>query len=346
MIRSFNTSLLRNPVFRRRSLEAKLLYFLLHNNPDNHFTGLLRASIEHMAADMCVATKVAGDALAELADSQVRLVCADMGRELVWLPEMVRMLGTKISPAQIQAAEKFLANFEACPLILRVAEAMGCGPINFQDAQQWGPSPGPSPQGPQDHPRDLGLDQDRTGLGLGQDRIRTGSEFYIAGGSSPPRPVVETGQTSEPLESPRTPAPVQGRVALNTPETRPKRAPKPPKEPTATSETWDAYSSAYAQRYGSPPVRNAKVNGQLARLVEQLGADEAPPVAAFYLTHPAAIYNFHPVGLLLRDCQALRTQWMRGSVVTPTAARRNEETAANPALALLLEQRRKKQGNG
>lgn len=135
-------------------------------------------------------------------------------------------------------------------------------------------------------------------------------------------------------------------MALATPETGPKRAPKARKEPSATSETWDAYSSAYAQRYGSPPVRNAKVNGQLARLVEQLGVDEAPPVAAFYLTHPAAIYSFHPVGLLLRDCQALRTQWMRGSVVTPTAARRNEETAANPALALLLEQRRKKQGNG
>ena len=170
----------------------------------------------------------------------------------------------------------------------------------------------------------------------------------LAGGSSP------APRSDSAFASPKTPAPVQGslpaqQVALLPDEPKrdaPARQTRASKPEAPTTATWEAYAGAYTERYGHPPARNAKVNGQLAQLVAQLGADEAPQVAAFYLTHPAAIYNFHPIGLLLRDCQALRTQWQRGSVVTPTAARRDEETAANPALALLLAQRRKKNGDG
>lgn len=332
MIRSICTAFVNAPLFRRRTPEAQLLWFKLYTHPAQHLCGLFVLDLGGMAHCTGLDMGRTGAAFGELL--QTGLCEADNSQDLVWVPEMSNQCKamTKAKGTVYTAVDKYIHSLGRSALCLRVCDTLGI---------------------PYHYPIDTLLSGSVLGIGSGSGT--GGQSPLFAGGSSPARPVVETGQTSEPLESPRTPAPVQGSrpaqdglpgLALATPETGPKRAPKARKEPSATSATWDAYSSAYAQRYGSPPVRNAKVNGQLARLVEQLGADEAPPVAAFYLTHPAAIYNFHPVGLLLRDCQALRTQWMRGSVVTPTAARRNEETAANPALALLLEQRRKKQGDG
>ncbi|MFV3014647.1 hypothetical protein ACM9HO_02815, partial [Pseudomonas sp. KHB2.9] len=64
--------------------------------------------------------------------------------------------------------------------------------------------------------------------------------------------------------------------------------PKAPRQKTeaqiANTNTWDAYTIAYLERYGVEPVRNAKVNAQVAQLVQRLGAEEAPQVAMFYVT--------------------------------------------------------------
>lgn len=89
-----------------------------------------------------------------------------------------------------------------------------------------------------------------------------------------------------------------------------------------TSETWAAYADAYRRRYGTEPVRNAKVNGQLAQLVARLGAEEAPSVAAFYVGHNGAYYvrKAHAVDALLADAEKLRTEWVTGRRVTATAA--------------------------
>jgi hypothetical protein len=94
---------------------------------------------------------------------------------------------------------------------------------------------------------------------------------------------------------------------------------KPCKEKAPTAETWDAYSAAYEARYGVHPVRNATVNGQLANLVGQLGAEEAPQVAAFYVNHEDPFYlkKAHPVGLLLGDAQKLRMEWKTGRANAP-----------------------------
>lgn len=91
-----------------------------------------------------------------------------------------------------------------------------------------------------------------------------------------------------------------------------KRAPKP----ATSSETWAAYAGAYRERYGAEPVRNAKVNGQLAQLVARLGADEAPGVARFYIGNRNALYvnAKHCTDLLLRDAEKLRTEWVTGDV--------------------------------
>jgi uncharacterized protein YdaU (DUF1376 family) len=96
-----------------------------------------------------------------------------------------------------------------------------------------------------------------------------------------------------------------------------------------TGDTWIRYANAYQNRYGTQPVRNAMVNGQLASLVRLLGHEEAPPVAEFYVSHSRSIYVAakHSVNLLVRDCTGLRTEWATGRKVTDTEARNADRTA-------------------
>lgn len=109
------------------------------------------------------------------------------------------------------------------------------------------------------------------------------------------------------------------------------RAVKLAKEPAPTARTWDAYSEAYKTRYSTEPVRNATVNGQLAQLVARLGAIEAPQVAAWYLTHRNQFYVScgHSVGVLVRDCEKLRTEWATGRQGTVTQAIQSDKTQSN-----------------
>jgi hypothetical protein len=169
----------------------------------------------------------------------------------------------------------------------------------------------------------------------------------LAGGSSPARPVVETGLTSEP-ESPRTPAPVQGsrpaaqgsllpaELAL-APAAKPAPRPKSPKQQSATALTWEAYADAYEGRHGTAPEKNGEVMGKLSTLVSRVGQAQAPILARYYLTRNDARYSYHPVGLLLSDYQKLLTAMKTGRVVTETTARANERTASNPGLAYVAE---------
>lgn len=101
--------------------------------------------------------------------------------------------------------------------------------------------------------------------------------------------------------------------------------------PPPTRPSREAYAEAYRKRYGVEPVWNAKVNAQIVQLVKRLGAEEAPVVAAFYLRHNHAKYvgNRHPVGLLLQDCEGLRTQWATGKTTTAAANRQEDQTQAN-----------------
>lgn len=96
----------------------------------------------------------------------------------------------------------------------------------------------------------------------------------------------------------------------------------------ATGPIWLAYSTAYRRRYGAEPVRNAKVNGQLAQLAKRLG-DDAAEVAAFYVGHSGAYYGQrgHCVDALLRDCEKLRTEWATGRQITGIGSRLEERTS-------------------
>lgn len=96
-------------------------------------------------------------------------------------------------------------------------------------------------------------------------------------------------------------------------------------------EAWEAYANAYEIRYGAPPVRNASVNSQLAQVVDRLGAADAPAVAAFFVNQQNGLYvtAMHPVNLLLRDAEKIRTEWFTGRTVTRTQGMHADRTQTN-----------------
>lgn len=111
---------------------------------------------------------------------------------------------------------------------------------------------------------------------------------------------------------------------------KPKQKPKTEAQ-IANTNTWDAYTIAYLERYGVEPVRNAKVNAQIAQLVQRLGADEAPQVAMFYVTINDSFFirASHEFGLLVARAEGIRTQWITGRQVNAVTARQVESTQAN-----------------
>ena len=120
-------------------------------------------------------------------------------------------------------------------------------------------------------------------------------------------------------------------IALKPSRTRTKRAPVVKANGESKSATvWNAYSTSFFNRYGVEPVRNASVNSQLAKLVDRLGAIEAPSVAAFYVTHNKAFYvgANHSTSILLRDAEGLRKEWATGNQTTETAARKLDQGQA------------------
>lgn len=100
------------------------------------------------------------------------------------------------------------------------------------------------------------------------------------------------------------------------------------KNPLA-GKIWESYSTAYFTRYGSDPVRNAKVNAQIGQLAKRLG-DEAPDVVRFYVGHSKSFYvqKAHEIGLCLADAEGLRTQWATGTKITNVQARQADSAAA------------------
>lgn len=117
------------------------------------------------------------------------------------------------------------------------------------------------------------------------------------------------------------------------------------KTPAETGETWEAYSSAHLERYGEPPVRNARVNGQVASFVRCVGISEAPAIAAFYVRHNRAVYvqSKHSTSLLARDAEGLRTEWATNRRVSESEARQADRTmATGNAFAPLIEAAREK----
>lgn len=97
-----------------------------------------------------------------------------------------------------------------------------------------------------------------------------------------------------------------------------------------TVDTWQAYAAAYQHRWSVQPTRNRRVNAQLAKFLEAVPIEDAPDIAAFYVRSNRGLYVSakHPVNLLLRDAEALRTEWLTGRHGTEAEARQVDKTAA------------------
>lgn len=118
-------------------------------------------------------------------------------------------------------------------------------------------------------------------------------------------------------------------------------AAKGPKDPNAiTHDLWHAYSEAYRQRYNADPVWNRPVAGMAAQIVARLGQEEAPAVAAFFVTINDRFYihRMHPLNLLLQNAEAVRTQWATGQQMTATKANQVDQTQSNASAADSIKQ--------
>jgi hypothetical protein len=139
--------------------------------------------------------------------------------------------------------------------------------------------------------------------------------------------------------------PAETRLPPTASEAAPKKS-QAVKPAVPTSETWSAYATAYEARYGTQPVRNATVNGQMANFVKRLGADEAPAVAAWYVSHNNRYYVqvCHSVAAMTKDAEKLRTEWVRRRQVTAAEAQQADKTQTNfNAFAPLIEAAKKRE---
>lgn len=102
-----------------------------------------------------------------------------------------------------------------------------------------------------------------------------------------------------------------------------------------TFKPWANYACAYRARYGTWPVWNQKAGANMSQLVDRVGAERAPAVAAYYLKLNSQFYTsrLHPVGLLLQDCESIATQLATGQQVTQAKARQVDSTQTNASNA-------------
>lgn len=93
-----------------------------------------------------------------------------------------------------------------------------------------------------------------------------------------------------------------------------------------TRAVWIAYEEAWKGRHPGEPLRDRTVNSQLATFVRRVGREDAPAIAAFYVTHndPFYVKNRHPVNLLLRDVERIRGDWQAGRGITHGEAKNAE----------------------
>lgn len=99
----------------------------------------------------------------------------------------------------------------------------------------------------------------------------------------------------------------------------------------ACKATWKSYCLAFFNRYGIEPLRNAGVNSMVKQFVQKLPHAEAPLVAAFFVAHNDKFYiqKTHPVSLMAKDAEGLRTQWATGQTMTTSKANQLDKTASN-----------------
>ena len=99
---------------------------------------------------------------------------------------------------------------------------------------------------------------------------------------------------------------------------------------TAHRSTWQAYSSAYFERYGTEPLRNAQANTLIAQFCRSVPMAEAPFIAEFYVRHNKFAYTNcrHDLKVMVAQAAALHTDWATGQQNTESAARKLDQGQA------------------
>ncbi|WGI23655.1 helix-turn-helix domain-containing protein [Halomonas alkaliantarctica] len=172
-----------------------------------------------------------------------------------------------------------------------------------------------------------GYSENREERGSGLGVQLEGSSKRVAPGASPAAATGDYLGAEEPQAEQAGPQEsaddLLARIPSDMPGTR---------DPTAkTFKPWANYACAYRARYGTWPVWNQKVGANMSQLVDRVGAERAPGVAAHYVKLNNQYYTarMHPVGLLLQDCEAIATQLATGQQVTQARARQLDSTQSN-----------------
>jgi hypothetical protein len=107
--------------------------------------------------------------------------------------------------------------------------------------------------------------------------------------------------------------------------------PGPKDQSAKTFRAWANYAMAYRKRYNIWPAWNAKAGANLSSLIDRIGADDAPRVAAFYvcINDARLIRECHPLGILLSGCEGYRTQYLTGRQINGVTAQQLERKQAN-----------------
>jgi hypothetical protein len=279
--------------------DAQRVAFYLMTAPTGHMTGLFYLALPTLEHEIGISHEGALKGLERL--SREGFAHYDPHSEVVFLPAAAReQIDEAMKPAdnRVKSVRTWLVQFRK-HRFYRAFLDIYAEPYHLQDLIEEGPFEGPpEPLRSQEQEQEQEQEQKQ--------------EQVCAGVPATPPPPVAANIVA---------APAYG-IDLPATLVLPTRKRKPPKDPLGqqlvTSATWDAYSVAYQQRYGTPPIRNAKVNGQVASFCGRVPHDEAPSIAAHYLEHNGARYVAagHPIGMLLQDAEKLRTEWATGRRTT------------------------------
>lgn|SRR3990167_3008097 len=102
----------------------------------------------------------------------------------------------------------------------------------------------------------------------------------------------------------------------------------------ANLSTWQSYSTAYFNRYGTEPLRNALANSLVANFCKAVPMEEAPAIAAFYVAHNKYSYvnSKHDLKIMLACASALHTDWKTGQQSTDSQARKLDQGQAQGSI--------------
>lgn len=296
---------------RSKGSDAQLLALYLMTSPHSNMIGMYWCPVAYMAHETGMSFEGASKALQSLVDCS--FCTYDTSSEVVWVTEMASyQVGECLSEKdnQVKGVQKVYDELPKNPFLSMFYERYG-QPFRMANRRHYEPPSKPlaSKEKEQEKATEKAQEKAVVATPSGDDAAAHEMDVYYG----------HAADQQQFTDADHGQAPIQP------------RKPSKPKDQPKTSPTWDAYANAYFGRYGTEPVRNATINGQLANFVNRIGVDEAPHVAAYYVQHNGRFYvsQMHPVGAMTKDAEKLRTEWATGRQMTATKAHQADKTQTN-----------------